>query len=221
MENIDYWHLCDELSVIQAALLIAGQDPAINIEYVEGWKVEERPAGYEAAKSGIMNAIINMRLAGTVRYSTRHPHSYKEDADHDEHEERDGNGDTVFVKNCPDPMLTTVEVQALQEWLASRRLNTGFFFQNTQEAPNYLNSQHPHYAPKLAAAIKAWEAMTTNPDLMQSRTAKQAMIKWLRQHANEYGLTKDDGNPNENGIEDIAKIANWDSKGGAPKSSGN
>ena len=43
------------------------------------------------------------------------------------------------------------------------------------------------------------------------------MMKWLRRHADQYGLTKDDGNPNEQGIEEIAKIANWDSKGGAPK----
>src|SRR5262249_8679108 len=43
---------------------------------------------------------------------------------------------------------------------------------------------------------------------------------WLRQHANEFGLTKEDGNPNEQGIEDAAKIANWDTKGGAPKTPG-
>jgi hypothetical protein len=52
---------------------------------------------------------------------------------------------------------------------------------------------------------------------MHGTTAKQAMMKWLRRHADQYGLTKDDGNPNEQGIEEIAKIANWDSKGGAPK----
>jgi hypothetical protein len=42
----------------------------------------------------------------------------------------------------------------------------------------------------------------------------------LRQHANKFGLTKDDGNPNEQGIEEVAKIANWDTKGGAPKTPG-
>jgi hypothetical protein len=39
----------------------------------------------------------------------------------------------------------------------------------------------------------------------------------LAAHANEFGLTKEDGNPNEQGIEEVAKIANWDTKGGAPK----
>jgi hypothetical protein len=29
-------------------------------------------------------------------------------------------------------------------------------------------------------------------------------------------LGKEDGNPNEQGIEEVAKIANWDIRGGAP-----
>jgi hypothetical protein len=47
------------------------------------------------------------------------------------------------------------------------------------------------------------------------------MIIWLRQHANEFRLTKEDGNPNEQGIEEVAKIANWDTKGGSPKTPSN
>jgi hypothetical protein len=47
------------------------------------------------------------------------------------------------------------------------------------------------------------------------------LVAWLRQHANEFDLTKEDGNPNEQGIEDVAKIANWDTKGGAPRTPNN
>jgi hypothetical protein len=36
MEGTDYWRLCDELSVIQAALLVVGADPASDQEYVLG-----------------------------------------------------------------------------------------------------------------------------------------------------------------------------------------
>jgi hypothetical protein len=42
---------------------------------------------------------------------------------------------------------------------------------------------------------------------------QQALHIRLRQHANEFGLMKEDGNPNEQGIEEVAKIANWDTKG--------
>jgi hypothetical protein len=33
-------------------------------------------------------------------------------------------------------------------------------------------------------------------------------MTWLRQHANEFGLTKEGGNRNEQGVEEVAKIAN-------------
>jgi len=37
MEGLDYWRLCDELSVIQAAFLIVGKDPAASQDYIVGW----------------------------------------------------------------------------------------------------------------------------------------------------------------------------------------
>jgi hypothetical protein len=45
-------------------------------------------------------------------------------------------------------------------------------------------------------------------------------MKWLREHAAEFGLTDDDGKPNETGIEEAAKVANWQPTGGAPKTPG-
>jgi hypothetical protein len=87
-------------------------------------------------------------------------------------------------------------------------------------SPNYLSEFHPSYSAKLAAAIEAWKAVSGDTELRRGKSVKQALIVWLRQHANEFGLTKEDGNPNEQGIEDVAKIANWDTKGGAPKTPG-
>jgi hypothetical protein len=55
---------------------------------------------------------------------------------------------------------------------------------------------------------------------MRGKTAKQAINVWLRRNAARFGLTKEDGNPNDQGIEDVSKIANWDTKGGAPKTPG-
>ena len=53
MEGLDYWRLCDELSITRAALLIAGCDPGDGSAYAEDWDVHQRPLGYEAAKSAI------------------------------------------------------------------------------------------------------------------------------------------------------------------------
>jgi len=35
MESLDYWRLCDELNVIQAALLIQGEDPSSSQSHVQ------------------------------------------------------------------------------------------------------------------------------------------------------------------------------------------
>ena len=102
--------------------------------------------------------------------------------------------------------------------MTNRGFRTGFFFPSS--LPDYLDQENEHYSPKLAASISVWEAVTSDPALMRGTSAKQAMMKWLRRNADKFGLTKEDGNPNEQGIEEIAKIANWDAKGGAPKTPG-
>ena len=66
MEGLDYWRLCDELSVIQAALLIADCDPSIDAKYIENWDADKRPVGYEAAKTAISNALRCGAINGKV-----------------------------------------------------------------------------------------------------------------------------------------------------------
>ena len=68
----------------------------------------------------------------------------------------------------------------------------------------------------LAAAVKAWQAVT-DP---KGKSPKQALDKWLREHAADFGLTDDEGNPVNQAIEDCSKIANWQPGGGAAKTPG-
>lgn len=93
----------------------------------------------------------------------------------------------------------------------------GSFMTAEQRAEPYLDPSHPHYAPKLAAAIAAWMAVFSDKTRLKGKTPKQAIEGWLKENADKYGLTKEDKTPNELGIEEISKIANWKTKGGAPK----
>jgi hypothetical protein len=197
MDPLDYWRLCDEVSVVQAALLIVGEDPAVAQEYISGWVPDKRPKGYDAAKAALLNAIHGKRLAAIVP----------------EAEDEDG----VRMVLWDDAKIS---VDTLRTWLTSRGVRTGFFFP-LPEGPDYLSDFHPNYSQKLAAAIEAWTAVSGDAELRRGKSVKQALIIWLRQHANEFGLAKEDGNPNEQGIEEVAKIANWDTRGGAPKTPGN
>lgn len=196
MNGLDYWRLCDELSVVEAALLIVGEDPSGVQEYIDQWKPEERPNGYNAAKAALVNAIKARRLTASIV-------------------------ELDYELAGPDWHQTTIAVEDLRTWLRSRGIKTGFFFPEPETDPDYLSRSHPDYSTKLAAAIGAWMAVSADPDLRRGKSVKQALIVWLRQRANEFGLTKEDGNPNEQGIEDVAKIANWDTRGGAPKTPGN
>jgi hypothetical protein len=57
-ESLDYWRLCDELSIFQAALLTIGVNPSgRDGAYCEMKQPHEQPHGYEAAKTAISNAL--------------------------------------------------------------------------------------------------------------------------------------------------------------------
>ncbi len=197
-DDFDYWRLCEELTIMEAALLVAGVSPAQN-SYVENWDVEKRPLGYEAAKSAIRNALKKKSIPGTVM----------EESDHDI------NGNPFPIPGTVS-LNSIVEVDGLREWLRGRGLRHGFFFPEKEVPPDYLDPKHPRYAPKLAAAVSAWLAIS-NP---QGKHPKQALAKWLRENATRFGLTDDDGKPNETGIDETAKVANWLPSGGAPKTPG-
>lgn len=162
----------------------------VNVDPAETGR-EGRPPGYDAAFAALTHAIIGKTLSAIIE-----------------------NTDWGY-----DWYHTTIAVDDLRAWLESRGIRGGFFFPIAELEPDYLSKSHPKYSAKLAAAIGAWEAVSSNPG-PRGRSVKQALVVWLRQHANEYGLTKEDGNPNEQGIEEVAKIANWDMRGGAPKTPG-
>lgn len=199
MQSLDYWRLSEELNIYQTALLIAGVDPS-DFERVENANMDMRPTGYEAAKIALRIAVQSAKIPAAII-------------------EREYN-DFGTPRVEPDWDETLIEVEEIKKWLSSRGMKTGFFFPDGGTGPEYLDRNHHHYAPKLAAAIHAWEAVSSDPDSRKGKTPKQALEIWLRAHANDYGLTMGDGNPNKTGIDDVSKIANWETKGGAPRTNG-
>jgi hypothetical protein len=198
-DDLDYWRLCDELSVYEAALLIVGRSPS-KVGNVEKLPHNKQPRGYEAAKTAIRNALRSGKIKGTIK------------PEFDDRVE----GDPVPIIDSINLYSSRIEVESLKTWLIGRGFQHGFFFPNPVEAPGYLNPANPRYAPKLAAAVSAWQAVTDPV----GRHPKQALAKWLREHAAEFDLSDDEGKPNETGIEEAAKVANWQPGGGAPKTPG-
>jgi hypothetical protein len=85
---------------------------------------------------------------------------------------------------------------------------------NTSGVPAYLDSTHSCYSHKLAAAIHAWEAVSSSPEKIEreklhGRRSSIAPIQdWLIENSEKCGLIHK-GKPNKTAIEEITKVANW------------
>lgn len=213
MDNLKYWRMCEEYTVIEAAFLICDEDP--NTFYAD------QIAGLDATTTALKRAIFSGKLKAKIKHKARTNKFHKSAEGFFEHQEHDDEP-SISDQVEPDWYQTTIQGDDIKEWLRGLRHTDNFFFQDenpktNQEGPDYLDPSHACYAHKLAAAIKAWHAVTSDPALRRGRSAKQAMEKWLINNAEELGLINKDGSINKSGIEDAAKIANWEQKGGAPK----
>jgi hypothetical protein len=239
------WHLADSLTVQQAAALIADCDPNIvsfdesgqplSLKDETGLTSSDRLNEVKTAFWVLVNAINDKSLNATVRRSAR-IRGWNEEPQQDEQFTKDvdvlpsdieeSNDDWfrhsvktrgIIYRVTPDWGKTTVTRRDLTAWLSGRGIRSGFFFPDATDQPDYLDENNPRYAPKLAAAVRAWQAVT-HP---AGKSPKQALSNWLREHAVELGLIDGKNNPNETGIEEISKVANWQGSGGAPRTPGN
>jgi len=85
----------------------------------------------------------------------------------------------------------------------------------SDEIPQYLNTNLKTHAPKLAAAIAAWESVSSKPIPRNSKSPKEALTNWLKNNTDKHvkALLLPDGKPNNQAIDEIAKIANWQFSG--------
>lgn len=203
--TMDFYRLSPRFSISEAAILLIGEDPSQFDDNDVGGQAFPK---YKAAMAALLHAIQSDILVAQFTYVTES----KFDIIAEDYYEIETLQVNIYS--------TTVMADDLKIWLTSRGIKKGFFFPETEDAPGYLDRKHPNYSPKLAAAITAWQAVNADSSLIVGKTVKQALMKWLRENGSQFGLTKDDGNPNDQGIEEISKIANWDSKGGAPKTPG-
>ena len=99
--SIEFWQLCDTLTVVQAALLIAGEAP-LQPKYIDKYLPggRHRSTGFNAVMAALVKAIETKQLAA------------------------DSGGNTCIV-NWDD---STIRMKDLRAWLKSRGFTTGFFF---------------------------------------------------------------------------------------------
>jgi cytochrome c5 len=178
MEDVDFWRLCDELTVYQAAHLLIGVMPG-EVEAMEAMGSDLVPrdrARYTknlaAAQAAIANGLKNYkkyceaceeanRAMAAAHYE---PGAYDE---HDEHGlalmlrrsivgeliplyETDINGNQAWpMPGTIDCDKSTVDVDSFKRWLKSRGFTTGFFFpEGSDDSPDYLDPRTPALCPQ-------------------------------------------------------------------------
>jgi hypothetical protein len=197
--NIEFWRLCSNYTVAQAALLMTGHDPAIALQ-VEQSAPSERPPGYEAARHALEQALKRDDDFGHIAYLDRTSKFH-------------GYGAPI------DALRSLVWVSTLRKWLEKSGITTLFSFNNVAESkelsPDYLDRDNPRYSAKLAAAVHAWEACE-DPSLLKAKSPKKVLEQWLQTNASAFGLCDEAGRLNVSGIREVAKVANWQPTGGAP-----
>jgi hypothetical protein len=218
-------------TVEEAAVLIAGFDPNWVIfknneasHFSTTRENEFADIGrIRIAYTALKNAFNANKLLAKINYPAEPEflawgtnHNYESCFQHGAVEVRTEQNNFAVLPE-PDLSRTLIEVFALRNWLKEMGISTGFFFPNTSKVQTveYLDPNHPRYAPKLAASVNAWLAVTDPKKI----SPKKALEKWLRENAARFGMTDDEGNPVTQAVDDCSKIANWQLTGGAPKSS--
>lgn len=118
-----------------------------------------------------------------------------------------------FLYICREPNWeqTLIDVEDLKEWLSSRGIYPSFFFPESKPE-GFRDKSHPRYSAKLATAVAAWENIDA-PE--RNSSVKQTLTNWIQSNGVKYGVGDGKGIVSTTAAEEIAKIANWHTKGGA------
>jgi len=251
---MDYWRLSDELSVIDAAILVTGNDPSQKLEVTDeengrvifddngAVKMYQRTdyEGFDAVFKALRNAIFSDRLRATVGTKAR-PQIFN-GGEYGRPEIKLGEGELwldfgtlvrtssrgfelfsnrkisalndsakMYVLDEPDWSETVVDVADLKTWLNGRGLHPPFFFPEGK-AEGFRDKSHARYSAKLACAVAAWESVEK---AQAKKSVKETVTAWVMSNAVSFGLANSDGIVPKLSVEDVAKVVNWATSGGA------
>ena len=205
LNHIEAWKLADNLTVYQISCLIYGLNPndtEIDWEFLKDnhkfctfYKILQLSVECGYIKAHIIRKSFD---EGYVTIST------EIDRDH------------IDYYPLIDWDKTTIYTYDLRLWFIEKNFKPDFFFSETEKTSDIKKPGSPFYAQKLHVAIDAWETVLDNEKYLRGKTPKQAIKKFIEDHASNYKSPKLISS--KQAIEDIAKVANWQKDGGAPQS---
>ncbi|WP_191569511.1 hypothetical protein [Paracoccus yeei] len=239
--TLGLWRLVSDLTIEDAAILIAGGDPS-EVDHEDdtfGMQHEvKRTTGhpgflatFTSLKSAIRKGYLSAHLASRADdggpYSTRlgadvwmlsrdEVSALRQRLTNDPFVDfhPDGAHDSQFRLE-PDWTRTTVDVEDLKVWLRSRGFTTGFFFppeRQTESASDiFMDPTHEHFSAELALAVAAWRGLASEQRF--PRGSKAAIEGWIAGNPDAW---RGDGDLSTKAKERIVTLVNWRKSGGAP-----
>lgn len=250
LSKLDFWRLADDLSVVNAAILICGEDPSDWTNDQDGNRVQLtwQHDGYDAAFAALRGAVLANKLPANVKHSMRagrtgfaEPDCYYEITEQPHEEQisydlliarnaKSGGYNTavdgqtllnftldtlrserlLYICKEPNWEQTMLDVTDIRNWLKSKDLFPEFFFPKGS-SEGFRDENNDRYAPKLACAVAAWEAVK-HP--MKNKSVKQTLQYWIQSNGVKFGMGENSV-VSPTAAEEVAKIVNWNPKGGA------
>ncbi|WP_375702269.1 hypothetical protein [Bartonella sp. AA89HNZF] len=215
-ESIEWLLRSQKITILQAALLIVDLNPLIckftNALRPGGSDIYEGGNQVPLAKIALFRAVYNEIVREVEEEKLRVEWYYRCDFQ------------GFRLEENPIAEYSSVSLDDLRKWLLLRGKRPKVFFPEDNFAETkdqkyaFQDPTHPRYAPKLAAIVAAWQAVS---EAEGGKTVKGTLIKWLSDNAVQYKLVDDDNLPREKLIEELAAVANWEPTGGAPKTPAN
>lgn len=245
MENdpLSFWRLAPELTVVDAAILVAGGDPNVVDREDRGTDFEsvyvdvKRTTGhanFTPVFTALKSAILRKDLPALLRYKGKKGGDFEPSPENPywivspRHLETVvdpqiphltkivNGGSSVYIEAEPDWDASSVVVTDLRSWLSSQGCETGFFFppRSRETAPDcFMEPSHDHFSSELALAVAAWRGLALERRF--PRGPKAAIEAWI--DANRDAWLGEDG-LSINARKRVVTLVNWEKKGGAPRS---
>lgn len=225
ISNQDLFKLMDRLSINEIGALVAGLSPN---DVCYNWDYDQNGigdkyylnTGYDSPKNAnqvfsmllkvLSRAIIAGELKANIIADTNNQSLYLDDTKKD-----------WLAIGAIDTDKTTILRDDIKKWFDDRGVYPPIFFPNGKK-DDYMNPNHECYSPELALCVRAWEvAQTAHYD---DKTVKQFIADWIKDNAKQYGWknNQDEKEPmGEKKLQELASVANWQTKGGAVKGNPN
>ena len=142
------WKLHPYLPLSDAAALIAGYEPMqIGRCQRDTWFDQGFP-DYRPTVLALVGAVLVGDLGADIAYV---------DVDKEDNIRLSSEGFWERINNHISASGTRIRKADLLAWMEANGHRPEFFFPDKVEGePDFLSPQHPRYAPKLAAAVRAW-----------------------------------------------------------------